>query len=475
MSKASKIILVAVGLAVALLVIAAAALRHFVDVNAYKPRLEAAASQIFGMEVVIGGPLRIGYSPNLFVTLEDLRIRNRGMDVVTAKEATLAIDFLPLLQRQIRIGKITLQHPTISIVRDRDGTFNVENPEAADRALPALDLAGIAVSNATLRYADKETGDGFEAGDCRVDVAHLQLAGGKSSDFMKNLSIAAKVACADIRASDFAASGLAISAAGTAGVFDLDPVTMRVFGGQGSGSVHADFSAAVPRYLARYSLARFRIEEFFKTQAPRKIVEGAMDFSANLSMQGKTVNQMKRTAHGAISLRGGNLTVHGSDLDQEFARFESSQNFNLVDVGAFFFAGPFGVAVTKGYNFATISQGSGGQTRIPTLVSDWKVEHGVAQAQDVAMATTKNRIALHGALDLVNERFDDVTIALIDAQGCATVQQKIRGSFDKPVTEKPNVLRSLAGPAIKLIKQARDLFPGGKCDVFYAGSVAAPK
>jgi hypothetical protein len=41
--------------------------------------------------------------------------------------------------------------------------------------------------------------------------------------------------------------------------------------------------------------------------------------------------------------------------------------------------------------------------------------------------------------------------------------------------EKPNILKSLAGPVLKLLKKGRDLFPGGECDVFYAGSVAAPK
>ena len=91
------------------------------------------------------------------------------------------------------------------------------------------------------------------------------------------------------------------------------------------------------------------------------------------------------------------------------------------------------------------------------------------------MATKQNRIALKGRINFVNERFDDVTIALIDARGCARVQQKIRGPFRKPVVEKPSVLMSLAGPALNLLKQARDLFTGGKCKVFYTGSVPAPK
>ena len=89
------------------------------------------------------------------------------------------------------------------------------------------------------------------------------------------------------------------------------------------------------------------------------------------------------------------------------------------------------------------------------------------------MATKENRIALKGGLDFVNAGFKDVTVALIDAQGCPRVQQKIRGSFSKPEVEKPSILTSLAGPARKLLRQTKSLF-GGHCDVFYAGSVAAP-
>jgi AsmA protein len=292
---------------------------------------------------------------------------------------------------------------------------------------------------------------------------------------MKGLSFTAELACGEMRKSRFTVSDLKVSAEGKNGVFELKPVTMRTFGAQGSGSIQADFSGAVPLYHVHYSLPQFHIEEYFKTPSPKKIAEGSMDFSANLSMRGKTVNEIRRTAEGQISLRSKNLTLNGSDLDLEFSRYESSQSFNLVDVGAFFVAGPLGLVVTKGYNFASIFQGSGGSSKIRTLVSDWKVERGVAHAQDVAMATNENRIALHGRLDFVNERFDDVTMALIDAKGCARVLQKIRGTFQKPVVEKPNILTSLTGPALKLFKQGRDFFPGGECKVFYAGSVAPPK
>lgn len=460
---------------VGLLVLVAGGLLLFVDANALKPRLEAAASSVLGMEVRVGGRVGIGLFPSLSVTVEDVHIRNRGAELVSAKEARLGIDLLPLLHKEVRIRTVALKHPRVSIERGRNGKYNFESPEAAGETLPVLDLPRVTVSDVTLLYADKRSGNAVEAGNCSGDVRRLGLSGGESQYLMKNLSFTAELACGEIRTKDLAVSDLKFSVAAKGGVLDLKAVTMRMFGGQGAGSIRADFTNAVPFYHVRYSLPQFRIEEFFNILSPLKVAEGPMDFSANLSMAGKTVNEMKLSAKGEASLRGKNITLHGHDLDREFSRFESSQHFNLVDLGAFFFAGPVGLAVTKGYNFASIFQGAGGNSEIRTLVSDWKIERGVAHAQDVSMATNENRIALQGGLDFVNGRFKDVTVALIDAKGCAKVQQKIRGPFQKPEVEKPNILASLAGPALKLLRKGRNLFPGGKCVVFYAGSVAPPK
>ncbi|HJX57370.1 MAG TPA: AsmA-like C-terminal region-containing protein, partial [Thiobacillus sp.] len=223
------------------------------------------------------------------------------------------------------------------------------------------------------------------------------------------------------------------------------------------------------------TLAQLHVDAFLKPMSPKNVPEGSADLTANLSMQGKTVKDMRQTLQGQVSLRGKNLILNGRDLDQEFARFESSQTFNLVDVGAFFFAGPVGLAVTKGYSFASILQGSEGRSEIRTLVSDWKVERGVALSRDVAIATTKNRVALQGGLDFVNERFDNVTVALIDDKGCIRAQQTIHGAFNNPVVENPSTLKALTGPVVKLLKQVGSLFPGGECEVFYAGSVVPPK
>jgi AsmA protein len=475
MPKSLKIILCAVGGFFALLACIAVAVYYFVDANKYKPGLEAAASKALGMEVKVGGRLRIALFPGLLVKLEDVHIQNRGADFASAKEAGLKINLLPLLRKEVRIGKINLDQPMISVVRDRDGRYNFENMESAARRSSGLDSMKFTFADLKLEYTDEQTGFGFEAGDCSLAVPRLQLSRGEISDLMQNLTLQAELTCGEIRTKDFlAASDLRFSVAGRKGVFDLKPVSLRLFGGKGTGSIRADFTGAVPQYQVGFTLVQFQIEEFFKTMSPNKVAHGSMDFATNLSIRGKTT-KATWTADGEASLRGANLVFDNMDLDQMLSRIESSQNFNLVDVGAIFIAGPLGLVVTKGYNFASILQESGGRSEIRLLVSNWKVGDGVALARDVAMATEENRIALQGGLDFVNQRFNEVTVAVIDAEGCATVQQQIHGAFRKPVVEKPNILRSMTRPALNLLKEGIDLLPDTECEVFYSGSVAPPQ
>lgn len=475
MSKPVKIFFFIVSGFIGLLIFVAVAMLLFVDSNTYKTRLEATVSDALGIEVKINGRLGFSFFPGFLVTLDDIHIGRQGEDIISAKSATIGIKLLSLLNKKVLVDRITLQGASITIERDSAGRFNFEQPEMAGGTLPTLNLTDISVSGGTLFYANKQSGEEFKAGDCNLAVQRLQLPVDDGSDFLKNLSLTAELACGEMQTKDFAMSNVKLSVNGRGGVFDLNPVEMRLFDGNGSGNIRADFTNSVPLYHVRYSLSQFHLKKFFKTLPSDETVEGTMDFSANLSVQGKTATTMRENITGEISLRGDNLTINGCDLDRDFSRFESSQNFNLVDMGAFFFAGPIGLVVTKGYNFASIFQGSGGRSEIEALVSDWTVERGVALARDVAMATPEHRIALQGALDLVNEQFNDVTVALVDEVGCATVRQKIRGPFQSPLVEKPSILKSLTGPVRSLLKAGMALFPGDQCEVFYAGSVAPPE
>lgn len=475
MPRLPKRILFIIGGAAALLVLALLVAVLLVDVNQHKPRLEAAATEALGMDVRFGGRLRLGFFPGLHLTAEDAQVRDeRGAVVASAKRIRFGLALLPLLRREIRLSRLDVSQPRLAMERSAEGTLNVARLERAVALVGMLDGAGVTLADGAFLYADARSGQRIEAAGFGLKVKHLRLGSAKGAGRLAGLSLAAELDCREIRTKDFTVSALKTSVSGKDGVLRFAPVTLGLFGGQGTGSLDADLTGPVPRYRLRFSLPGFRVEQFLAVLSPNRGAEGAMDFSANLTMQGASAAQLVGTAAGEVSLRGGALKLVGNDLDRMLSRFESSQGFNLVDVGAVFFAGPLGLAVTKGYGFASLFRPSGGDTEIRTLVSDWKVGGGVARAQDVALATTRNRIALQGGLDIARGRYADLTVAAIDDGGCVRVQQVIRGSFAKPEVEKPRVLASLAGPVMKVVRQTRGLFPRGPCEVFYAGSVPPP-
>ena len=473
MSKIIKITLVAVGAIIGILVLLASVTALVLRVNA-KERLEAIASQTLGMDVRIGGPPVISYFPGLRLALADVHVRKGPAELASAGEVDLGIELLPLLRKQLIADRIDLKRLTVALERDQSGQLEVGGPIAAGRALPALTVTNVSVSDATFAYADRRSGLGLDATACNLDVGHLQLSSGQSPDLLKNLSFAATLDCGRIHTKDFEASDVKLFIEGKNGIVAFGPVTMQLFGGHGSGDIRADLSGSAPTYHVRYRLTQFHIEDFFRNVSPKSIGTGSMDFSATLSLRGKTTDALVASIDGVASLHGNNLILAIGDLDSNLSRYESSQSFNLIDFGAFFFAGPLGLAVTKSYNYARIFQGAAGTTSIGTLASEWQVAHGVAQATDVAMATPKNRVALKGGLDFVSGRYDQVIVAVIDAKGCAIVQQKVNGPFLNPILENPNIVGTITGPVRTLLRQARSLL-GGKCAVFYSGSVASPK
>ena len=458
-----------------LLVLVAVALRLFVDPGAHKPRLEAMASLALGMQVDIEGGIAFDLLPAVRLTLADVRVGSKSAGFMSARRATIAVDWLSLFGQDLRIERVVLEQPTVAITRQRDGRFNVEPPPAAGETSAAKQGPDVSFTDATFTYVDDRFGKEFVARDCRGNVRQLRHAGGPQATRLGGLSFSADLRCGEVLKDGYKLSDLVVKVDAKDGVLAMDPFTVRVFDAPGKGSVRADFSVPLPSYAIDFDVLQFPVEAFFRTASLKPVATGRMDFSARLSTRGKTVKELRQALQGTLSLRGKGLVFSGGDLDLAFDRFESSQTFDLVDVGAVFFAGPLGLLVTKGYDFATLAQRTEGRSEIRTLVSEWKVTAGVAQARDVAMATARNRVALQGRLDLVNDRFDDVTLAMVDAKGCATVRQRIRGTFQAPVVEPPNVLESLAGPALRLLRRGSDLLRGQGCDVFYAGSVAAPK
>ena len=159
------------------------------------------------------------------------------------------------------------------------------------------------------------------------------------------------------------------------------------------------------------------------------------------------------------------------DIDELLTKFKKSQQFNLVDLGAFMMAGPVGAVVTKGFNFAALlNLDPDAESTIPRFTSQWELTNGVAEARDVALVTLKSRVALKGAIDLVESRFNDFSLAVVDKKGCALVNQSLNGPFSEPEMSGISAVEALLAPIFNIFK----VVAFGECPAFYSGSLEHP-
>jgi AsmA protein len=469
MNKLLKILLISIGGLVLLLAVAAASVIFLFDPNEYKPQLQAAASEALGMQVNVKGPMTIRFYPGLRLAINDVEILDNKSELVAVEEIRVGLELLPLLQKQYHIKSVSLLRPVISL----ESGAAVSKQKGAEGEVPAVELAKISISDGAFSYLDKQSGEKLSAKGCDITVRNLRLGAGKA-ELINRLSFGSSLHCGTVNAKPIAVTNVKLSLNAKDGVFDVKPITLNLLGGEGSGDMRADYTSATPKYKVRFALPHFAIDELLKTLSSEVILAGPVSFSMDLSLQGKSAKQIERSASGSVVLQGKGLKLQGYDLDTVFSRFESSQSFNLLDMGALLVAGPAGVALTKGKDFAGILTGAEGETGITKLVTRWKVKQGVMHASDVAMATAKHRIALLGGIDVAGGRFADITVALIDSKGCAQVQQKIDGPFNKPVMQQPSAVKAVAAPVLNVFKKGKDLLAGDNCKVIYSGEVTVP-
>jgi uncharacterized protein involved in outer membrane biogenesis len=449
------------------------------DIKAFRPQVEAAASNALAMDVHINGRMGIAFFPLFALSLNNVKVRNTGLDVVTIEKMWIGLKIIPLLRKEVQITRVKLFGPVFTIVRYKNGMTNFDRP---GRSLSAKRLAvtKLSMSQGTVVYMDETSGDNIEVTSFDLTLRNISYNQMNRAEPAESLSFTGDIRCKTLNIHNITLTNLVMKAVGEKGILDITAVSMNIAGGTGNGSFQVDVTGPAPHYRVIYALNRIRIEEllqqYWLKKTPRKTLEGPINLSVNITAIGKSPDEIKRSLNGALSLIGENLILYHFDIDALITKYERSRNFNLVDVGAYLLAGPFGPILTKSYNYSSLYKESrGGQGIINKLVSIWNVQNGIADARDVALATKHQRLALKGGLNLINERFVDVSVAVLDKKGCAVSREKVHGPFGKPRIEKENIFGSITGPVLNPLRDAWKSIQGDECTVFYSGSVSQPE
>jgi hypothetical protein len=372
-------------------------------------------------------------------------------DVIKNASFTGSFDCKEVLQKDFRIENL---RAPVKAVR---GTYNFEP-----------------LTIGALSYFDKKEGEKTELKGINLAIKDLSMVD-TSGVIIKNISFTGNLDCKEMRKKDLRIGNVKSPVKAEKGVIYLTPLTMDIFGAKAEGDATADKSEVDAAYKINLKVLKLDFEKLEESFGIKKVIGGKGDLYASLTMKEKGSRKLMSSLDGTFSLRGDNLVIHTMDLDKVLASYETSQEFNLVDLGAFFIVGPLSTFAIKGYRYWDVyDQTKGGQGAITHFISHWKIRDGVAYATDCALATHHNRVALKGKLDFVSERYDNVMVALLDDKGCAKFKQGISGPFGSPQIGAVSAVESLAGPIAKLYRGAKRFIQGGKCEVFYNGAVQQP-
>jgi hypothetical protein len=254
------------------------------------------------------------------------------------------------------------------------------------------------------------------------------------------------------------------------GVYHVRTDKSSLFQAAGKGEYTLAPFAEIPHYEVRFDMDEVRMTEVMKTFLNDTIISGTIQFHMQLATGGREMGELISGINGDMLIYGRDLTLYGIDLDGVIKQFSRSQHFNLVDVGAVMFAGPAGLALTKGGAYASMLVTEYGKSSaVREIVSDWEIQDGTILLRDVAFATDETRVAAKGWLDFPKDSLD-ISFAVIDRNGCKIIGQDFYGSIKKPEKSRIRLIRTLLAPVTNLL----EFTLGIDCEPFYDGRIKHP-
>lgn len=157
-----KRILKIAGIVIAILIVILVAIPFFINVNSFRPKIEATASEALGRQVKVGNLslslLTGSVSADNISIAEDPAFGNTPF--VTAKALKVGVEIMPLLtSKEIRVTEITLEQPQITLLKTTDGKWNFSS------------LGG--------KAAEKSSSSSSSSGPGNLSVAKLNVTDGK--------------------------------------------------------------------------------------------------------------------------------------------------------------------------------------------------------------------------------------------------------------------------------------------------------
>ena len=460
-----------------------------IDFNEYKPRIHKAIKESTGYEVIIRGDITITLSP-VGVSISDIVINNPTYHTETpiAKLGSfdVALDIPSLFKKEIKVKQLSIDSLELAVEKTKEGKFNYDLLPVSQKALEKkgkenntttvekdgafssslVNTKKIQFSNANVSYADVNATNKIIFEDIDLDMNDISYDVSKHS--IQGLSFNADIHIGKIQyGSSYAVQDISMSVETKDGIAISDSLKYTLFDTALQGSGKFDLSGKQPKVLLKSKIVGLKLANLSKELWGKEILEGNANGDLKLSFFVGDAYTFKSTLKGFIELYGEDVMLKGYDIDKIALVLDPTQKSKGITFGALM--------------SDSIEAFKGGHSLIKEINTKVDIGYSEVHLSDVALSTATSRIAMQGAVHLVEEKFIDVKTALLNPQGCATFEQKFSGTFAKPsvkldeaaVTTLTNVVLSFSTKsktAHITPKQSDE-----NCTVFYDGVVKNPQ
>lgn len=455
-----------------------------IDFNEYKPKIQKMIKEATGYELAIKGDITLSLTP-VGVSILNVEVSNPSYQgeapFAQLGSFDVAIEIAPLLRKEVKIKYIALENLTLLIEKRQDGKFNFEIPTSKislekkqhetnssvskESNLPLVNVKKIKFEDANIRYMDNQTKRQLTLENIDLSINDINYDSLKSK--LQALSFKAESTIAQAKYDKYVIKDVAMNFDMKESLAVIETLKYTIFDSAIQGSGKVDLSGKSPNISIKHKITDLKLANLSKEVFGEAFLEGSANGDLKLSFVLGDMTTIKSTLGGFIQLFAENVTVKGYDVDKLLSTFDGSQKN------------------PKEANVASILSGSlgsfkGGNSVLKQINTKVDIGYSEMKLSDVALSTNRNRAALSGALQIIEEKILDVKIALLDAKGCSIFEQTVVGTFDKPALKlDEKSFNAIANVALSLLGKSKAAqnppkTPDDTCVPFYEGVVKHP-
>jgi AsmA protein len=457
-----------------------------IDFNEYKPKIQKIIKESTGYELTILGDIVLSLSP-VGVSISDIEVSNpyykEGIPFVKLGNFDVAVEIAPLFHKEVKVKHIALENLNVLIEKTKEGKYNFEMPASkkseeklkeeqtlslseSDGIFPLVNVTQIKFSDANIEYKDEKNRKILNVEKINLNLNDINYDPSKNKLYSVILKANAKIG--NVKYDALHAKDIEMAFDMKEAIANIESLKYTIFDTVINGSAKVDISGKLPKIVLKNKIVDLKLSQVSKYFLGSEIVNGTANGDCKLAFALGDMYTIKSTLNGTVQLTGEDIEVKGYDIDKILLAANNDK------------------VAPERLNFAFLLTDSwdiykGNNSILKQVNTKLDIGYSEVQLSDVAMSTAKNRVAFKGALQISEDKFLDVKVALLDTKGCPIFAQTILGSFLKPIAQHNEVaINAISSMALSLVKEPKTDEPAqakiqnDTCIPFYEGLVKQP-